>query len=120
MYRPYHLVGMEAPISIARAFLYGEPTGSPKGRVGEVVAAAKRSLAPGDVLDGEGGYTVYGVVVEAAQASADRLLPIGFCHGAKLVNTVEEEQMLSYGDVEMPEGGFARRLRDDESQDSAG
>ena len=103
---------MEAPVSIARAVLYGEPTGAPKARVGEVVASAKRALKPGDVLDGEGGYTVYGVVVEAAQASADGLLPIGFCHGAKLVSTVEEDQMLSYGDVEMPEGGFARKLRE--------
>ena len=112
MHRPYHLVGMEAPVSIARAVLYGEPTGAPKARVGEVVASAKRALKPGDVLDGEGGYAVYGVVVEAAQASADGLLPIGFCHGAKLVSTVEEDQMLSYGDVEMPEGGFARKLRE--------
>jgi predicted homoserine dehydrogenase-like protein len=119
MYRPYHLVGMEAPVSIARAFLYGEPTGAPDGHVGEVVAAAKRRLKPGDVLDGEGGYTVYGVLVEASQAAADRLLPIGLCHGAKVVRAVEDGKMLGYADVEMPQGGFARHLRELQGQPSA-
>ena len=111
MYRPYHLVGMEAPVSIARAFLYGEPTGAPTAHVGEVVAAARRILEPGEALDGEGGFTVYGVLVEAAQASNEGLLPIGLCHGARLVRPVAEDQMLAYSDVEMPEGGFAVHLR---------
>ena len=112
MYRPYHLVGMEAPASIARAFLYGEPTGAPTAHVGEVVATAKRPLKPGDVLDGEGGYTAYGALVEATQASAEGLLPIGLCHGARVVRPVEDGQMLSQADVEMPpEGGFALDLR---------
>ncbi len=111
MYRPYHLVGIETSVSIARAFLYNEPTGAPKAHVAEVASAAKRRLSPGDVLDGEGGYTVYGLVVEATQASADGLLPIGLCGGAKVVRLVEAGQMLRYADVEMPEGGFAHHLR---------
>ena len=119
MYRPYHLVGMEAPVSIARAFLYKEPTGSPKGHVGEVVATAKRPLEPGKVLDGEGGYTVYGALAEAAQASADGLLPIGLCHGARVVRPVGEGRMLSYADVDMPKGGFARHLREAQVQDES-
>ena len=89
MYRPYHLVGMEAPVSIARAYLYNEPTGAPTARVGEVVATAKRPLKPGEVLDGEGGFTVYGALVEASQADAEELLPIGLCHGAKLDSLVK-------------------------------
>ena len=113
MYRPYHLVGMEAPVSIARAFLYNEPTGAPRAcRAGEVVATAKRPLKTLEVLDGEGGYTVYGTLVEAAQAFAERLVPIGLCHGAKVARAVAEDQMLSYEDVEMAEGGFARHLRE--------
>ena len=32
MYRPYHLIGMETPVSIAKAVLYGEATGAPKAR----------------------------------------------------------------------------------------
>ena len=112
MYRPYHLVGMEAPVSIAKAFLYGEPTGAPTGRVCEVVATAKRTLEPGELLDGEGGFTVYGLVVEASQADADGMLPIGLCHGAKVVRPVEATRTLTYHDVQMPEGGIARHLRE--------
>ena len=111
MYRPYHLVGMEAPVSIARAFLYNEPTGAPKAQVGEVVAAAKRPLRRGEALDGEGGFTVYGLLLEAAKASSQGLVPIGLCHDAKVVRPIKEDQMLRYQDVEMPEGDFARRLR---------
>ena len=110
MYRPYHLVGMEAPVSIAKAALYNEPTGAPRARVGEVVAVAKKNLEPGDVLDGEGGATVYGSLVEAAQASIEDLVPIGFCHGARVARQVAGGRMLTQGDVELPEGGFARQL----------
>jgi predicted homoserine dehydrogenase-like protein len=111
MYRPYHLVGMEAPISIAKAFLYGEPTGAPKGMVAEVAAAAKQALEPGDVLGGEGGFTVYGALVEAPYARQRNLLPIGLCAGARVTRRVAEDQMLNYDDVEMLAGGFAHHLR---------
>jgi len=111
MYRPYHLVGMEASVSIARACLYGQPTGAPIGRFAEVVACAKRNLAPGEVLDGEGGYTVYGSVVEAEQADRERLLPIGLCRGAKVVRPVLEDQCLSLEDVELPPESIALALR---------
>jgi predicted homoserine dehydrogenase-like protein len=112
VYRPYHLVGMEAPVSIARAALYGEATGSPRARVGEVVAVTKRRLDPGDVLDGEGGSTVYGILVDATHATAERMLPIGLCHGARVVRPAVEGQTLGYGHVELPPSGFARRLRE--------
>ena len=112
MYRPFHLVGMEAPMSIARAALYNEPTGAPKAHVGEVVSVAKRDLRPGDVLDGEGGATVYGALVEAAQASDEDLVAIGFCHGARVTGPVPGGRMLTQADVELPTGGFARRLRE--------
>jgi predicted homoserine dehydrogenase-like protein len=104
---------MEAPVSIARAALYGEATGSPKERVGEVVAATKRRLEPGDVLDGEGGTTVYGILVDATQASAERLLPIGLCHGARMVRPAVEGQMLGHGHVELPKArDFVLHLRE--------
>ena len=70
-----------------------------------MVAVAKRPIKPSEVLDGEGGYTAYGVLVEASQAAADRLLPIGLCHGAKIVRAIEEGKMLGHLDVDMPKGG---------------
>jgi predicted homoserine dehydrogenase-like protein len=117
MYRPYHLVGMDAPISIAKASLYGEATGAPREMVADVAAVAKQVLKPGDLLGGEGGHTVYGALVEAAHAREARLLPIGLAAGASVVRGVAEDQMLSYDDVKLPEGGFAYHLR--RIQDSA-
>lgn len=111
MYRPYHLIGMETPLSIARAALLYVPTGAPQSRVCEVVATAKKDLAVGDVLDGEGGYTVHGSIVEAAQADDDALVPIGLCHGAAVRRPVSQGQMLAAADVHMPESSFAGKLR---------
>lgn len=111
VYRPLHLVGMEAPVSIAKAVLYGEPTGAPTEHVADVVATARRRLEVGEVLDGEGGYTAYGMLVEATQDSTEGLLPIGLSHGAKLIRPVDEDQMLKYSDVALPEGGWALHLR---------
>jgi len=76
-----------------------------------VIATAKKNLELAEELDGEGGYTVYGNVVEAPQADNERLLPMGLCHGAKIVRPVAQGKMLTYADVQMPEGGFAQHLR---------
>ena len=53
------------------------------------------------VLGGEGGFTVYGALVEAPYARQRNLLPIGLCAGARVTRRVAEDQMLSYDDVEM-------------------
>ena len=111
MYRPYHLVGMEAPISIAKAALYGESTGAPESMVGEVAATAKRALKPGEVLDGEGGSLVYGSLVEAEYARERDLLPIGLTDGARVTNTVAPDAMLTMADVDLPPDTFVAHLR---------
>ena len=87
--------------------------------MGEVVAMTKKRLTPGDVLDGEGGSTVYGILVDAIHATAERLLPIGLCHGAKIRRPLVEGQTVGLGQVELPEGGFARGLRDLQLADEA-
>ena len=111
MYRPYHLVGMEAPISIAKAALYGEPTGAPESMVGEVAARAKRALKPGDVLDGEGGSLVYGALVEAGYARERDLLPIGLSDGARVTSPLAPDAMLTMADVDLPPDTFVGHLR---------
>jgi predicted homoserine dehydrogenase-like protein len=100
VYRPYHLVGMESPVSIARAALDHAATGSPLPVPrATVVCAAKRALAPGDLLDGEGGATVYGLIDDARTASAERLLPIGLSHGARVRRPVAEDGLVRLDDV---------------------
>lgn len=99
-YRPYHLVGMELPVSIARAVLDHRPTGTPLPvPQAAVVCAAKRSLRAGDVLDGEGGRTVYGVIDDAETATREGLLPIGLSRRARLLREVPEDGLVRLDDV---------------------
>ena len=77
MYKPYHLIGLELGISVASGGLRGEATGAPTGFRGDVVATAKRDLAGGEMLDGEGGYTVWGKLMPAADSLRVGGLPIG-------------------------------------------
>lgn len=86
LYRPYHLASLEAPRAIARAVLDGEPAIRPLHPVAEVATVAKRDLAPGDVIDGIGGETVYARTYPAEQAG--ELLPLGLAAGATLTEPV--------------------------------
>ncbi len=110
IYRPQHFVGHEVPISIARMMLYGESTGAPIGHVSEVVAAAKKNLKSGTILDGEGGYTVYGIIEKADMARAERLLPVGLTEGAEVVHEIPEDGMITYDNVRLRES-FTLNLR---------
>jgi predicted homoserine dehydrogenase-like protein len=111
LWRPYHLIGLELGVSVASACLRGEPTGSPTGWRGDVVATAKRDLAAGEVLDGEGGYCVYGRLVPARRAFADRLLPIGLASGVRLCRPVPADTLLTLDQVELDPSPVAWRLR---------
>jgi predicted homoserine dehydrogenase-like protein len=99
MYKPYHLIGLELSISVLAAALRGEPTGSATGFRADVAAVAKRDIAPGEVLDGEGGYTVWGRLMPAADSLSAGVLPIGLAHGVKVTRAVKASQPLTWTDV---------------------
>jgi predicted homoserine dehydrogenase-like protein len=111
LYRPSHLIGLERGISVASAVLRGEATGSPRGFHGDVVSVAKRDLRAGEVLDGEGGYTVRGALAPAAASIARRALPIGLAAGVTLRGPVAAGAVLTYDDVTVDESATAVRLR---------
>ena len=111
LYRPNHLIGLELGISVASAALRGEPTGTFRDFLADVVACAKRDLAVGERLDGEGGYTVYGRLMPAPDSLSARALPIGLASAAKLVKSVAKDQVLSYDDVELETDNMAAKLR---------
>ncbi len=111
LYRPAHLIGLELGISVASAALRGEPTGTPRAFRGDVAATAKRDLAAGEVLDGEGGYTVYGRLMPAADSLAAGALPLGLAHGARLARPVAEGAVVRWADVEIDETAPAVGLR---------
>ncbi len=100
MYKPFHLIGLELNVSILSAALLGQPTGATRGFVGDVAATAKRDLAPGERLDGEGGFTVYGKLLPAGVSLAHEALPIGLAHGVTLRGPVRAGQVVRWSDVE--------------------
>src|SRR5579872_3785873 len=100
MYKPYHLIGLELNISVLSAALRKEATGQPLSFRGDVAAVAKRGLRAGEMLDGEGGYTVWGKLMPAAASLKVGALPIGLAHKVKLVRDVAEGEVLLWRDVE--------------------
>jgi predicted homoserine dehydrogenase-like protein len=112
MYKPYHLIGLELGVSVLSAALRGEPTGQSRVFNGDVVAVAKRALAAGESLDGEGGYTVWGKLVPAARSLAEGAVPIGLAHGIKLVRDVAAGQLVRWSDVAAVETEAVRVRRD--------
>jgi predicted homoserine dehydrogenase-like protein len=98
MYKPYHLIGLELGLSVASIMTRGEPTGATRGFRGDVAAVAKRDLAAGQILDGEGGHTVYGKLTPARASLALRALPIGLSDGARLTAPVAAGQIVRWED----------------------
>ena len=99
MYKPYHLIGLELGISVLSAALRGEPTGSSQSWHGDVAATAKRPLKAGEVLDGEGGFTVWGKLIPAARSLGLGALPIGLAKGVTLTRDIAEGVPLTWADV---------------------
>ncbi len=112
LYRPYHLASIEAPLSIARAYFYNEPTIAPKGGpVAEVFAVAKKDLKAGDKIDGIGGYTVYGLNDEHGKVMDEDLVPLGLIEGATVKKDLEKDQPIKYGDVKLLEDSTIFQIR---------
>jgi len=111
LYRPYHFIGLELNVSIASVALRGEPTGTSRYFMGDVAATAKKDLKPGEVLDGEGGFTVFGTLLPSAESLARSVLPMGLSGRAKVVRPVGKGQILTYSDVEADTSTLAYRLR---------
>lgn len=111
MYKPFHLIGLELGISVLSAALRGEPTGQSRVFRGDAVAVAKRDLVPGDVLDGEGGYTVWGKLLPARISLEKQALPIGLAHGLKVIHPVEAGEVVTQHHVEQSLDGQVMKLR---------
>ena len=111
MYKPYHAIGLELGVSIASVGLRGEPTGAATAWNGDVVATAKRDLLVGETLDGEGGYTVYGKLLPAADSLSLRGLPLGLAHGVRLTRSVAAHASVRWDDVTIDSSSEALRFR---------
>jgi predicted homoserine dehydrogenase-like protein len=111
LYKRWHLIGLEVGVSVASVALRNEPTGVAIGWNADVVATAKRDLKPGDMLDGEGGYTVWGKLLPAATSKRMGGVPLGLAHGVKVLRPVAKGQSLTWDDVAMDTSTHAYKIR---------
>jgi predicted homoserine dehydrogenase-like protein len=111
MYKRWHLIGLEVGISVAYVGLRGEATGCASGFRADAVANAKRDLRAGEMLDGEGGYTVVGKLMPAAESLRLGALPLGLAHQVRLLNPVRAGAPVLWSDVAVNPSSDAFRLR---------
>ena len=111
LYKRWHLIGLELGISVASVALRGEATGAAVCWNADVIATAKRALKPGEMLDGEGGYTVWGKLCPAGKSLATGGLPLGLAHDVRVVRPVAQGQSLTWDDVAIDAALPAVRVR---------
>ena len=111
LYKRWHLIGLELPVSVAAVALRGEPTGVAREFRADVCAVAKRDLRAGETLDGEGGETVAGGLRPALASVRGGYLPLGLAKNVRLVRDVRDNEPVRYSDVEITERGPAHELR---------
>lgn len=116
-YTPYHLCHFEVPNTIGRVVLFGDATIAPLGApVVDVIATAKTNLKEGEILDGIGYYMTYGQCENSAVVRKERLLPMGLAEGCRLKYEIPKDHVLTYDDVELPEGRLSDKLRSEQDE----
>jgi predicted homoserine dehydrogenase-like protein len=111
LYKRWHLIGLEVGMSVASVALRGEPTGVATQWNADVVATAKKDLKPGELLDGEGGYTVWGKLLPARTSEEIGGLPLGLAQQVKLIRPVSKGQHLTWDDVDIDKTTQAYKIR---------
>ncbi|MEP0801807.1 NAD(P)H-dependent oxidoreductase [Funiculus sociatus] len=111
-YTPYHLCHFEVPLSVARVVLFNDAVLVPlAGPLVDVVATAKIDLKAGETIDGIGYFMTYGQCENSDVTQTENLLPIGLAEGCRLKRDITKDQVLTYDDVELPEGRLCDKLR---------
>jgi predicted homoserine dehydrogenase-like protein len=111
LYRPVHMIGLELGISVASAALRNEPTGVPTGFRSDVVATAKRNLKAAEMLDGEGGFCVWGKQTPADVSLEAGYLPLGLAHNVRLKRDIAEGERVKWADVDYDASDAAVKIR---------
>jgi len=115
-YTPYHLPHVQIATTVARAVLFHDATVAPLGKPScEVITLAKRDLKKGEMLDGIGGFTCYGMIDNSPACRKENLLPMGLSDGCRLTVDVRRDQAVAYSEIEVPEGRLCDKLRGEQN-----
>ena len=115
-YTPYHLPHVQIATTVARAVLFHDATVAPLGKPScEVITLAKRDLKKGEMLDGIGGFTCYGMIDNFATCRKENLLPMGLSDGCRLTVDVRRDQAVAYSDIELPKRRLCDKLKDEQN-----
>lgn len=116
-YTPFHLPQLEIPLTAARAALLEDATVAPRGGPAcDSISIAKRDLAPGDTLDGFGGFAAYALIDNYSESIANDCLPIGVSEGCIVKRPITKDQAITYSDVDLPAGRIIDGLRDEQNK----
>ena len=101
-FRPYHLVHLEIPLTIAELLLDNEPLITiDQPHLAEVVAMAKKDLTANESLDCIGGFSAYGHIDLAENARG--FLPVGLVEFATMTTDVAQDQPIPLTAVSLDE-----------------
>src|SRR5207244_2506241 len=85
----------------------------------ELCPHPKRDLSAGDMLDGEGGCTVWGKLVPATRSVAEGALPIGLAHHVRLTRGIAAGGTVRWADVAIADSEAVAVRRDMERRFAA-
>ena len=111
-YTPFHLPHLQLPLSVARAVLFKDATLAPQGKpVCDTLAVAKKDLKAGEVLDGMGGFTCYGLIDTYEVCQAANYLPMALSQDCRLKRDIPKDTPISYADIDLPIGRLCDKIR---------
>ena len=111
LYKRWHMIGLELAVSVASVALRAEATGTAICFNADCNAIAKRDLRIGEILDGEGGYTVSGGLRPAVSSVREGNVPLGLAHNVPLVKAVKKGKAITWDDIKIDRTTDAYKLR---------
>ena len=112
IYRPYHLCGVETPISILSAALLNVPTGAATVQPHvDLVAKSNRELKAGTILGSDHNSDIDACILSASPIANSNPLPLYLLNGVCLSRDVAAETVITQEMVASPSDSLLWSLR---------
>lgn len=112
IYRPYHLCGVEASVSVMASGLLGMDTGSleylPRY---DLIKKAARDIKSGEVFGNDHDEKLTALILPATKRSNDNPIPAHMLDGNRAMVDIPKDTIITYGMVEGPENSVLWSLR---------